>query len=82
MRRKEVATAIYILTICILLLCLCFSVNKSEKDETKLPWMVQVVDVTNERTTTYQGNPVIKDDTLYIYDARQIWSTSHAGMVE
>lgn len=82
MRRKGVAIVIYILTICILLLCLCFTVNESEKEEVKLPWMVQVVDITNERTTTYQGNPVIKDNTLYIYDARQIWSTSHTGMVE
>lgn len=82
MRRKGVTTALYILMICILLVCLCFSVKKSKEKEQKLPWMVQVVDITNERTTTYQGNPVIKDDTLYIYDARQIWSTSHTGMVE
>lgn len=64
-------------------IALCISLAKeSSENSKKLPYTVQVIDITNDRTTTYVANPEVKSDTLYIYDARELWSTSHEHMVE
>lgn len=60
-----------------------FALAKERSENSKkLPYTVQVIDITNDRTTTYVANPEVKSDTLYIYDARELWSTSHEHMVE